>query len=138
MKQSKQISAEKQLSSIKGIFENQNALSFNLFQHMPIGICVTNTEGYFTDVNATYCDIYGYTKEELVGKKFTNVVPDELKDLLMRHHDQFMENEYELQGRWEVQGKKGNKFDIIANAAFLKDEKTQEKRKMTLVVRAEE
>ncbi|BAO56358.1 two-component sensor kinase SA14-24 [Nonlabens marinus S1-08] len=56
----------------------------------------------------------------------------------MRHHDEFMEKEYELQGRWEVQDKNGDKFDIIANAAFLRDEKTNEKRKMTLVVRAEE
>ena len=54
--------AERQLSSIKSVFENQNDLSFSLFQHMPIGICVTDSKGYFTDVNASYCDIYGYTK----------------------------------------------------------------------------
>jgi PAS domain S-box-containing protein len=130
--------AERQLSSIKSIFENQNDLSFSLFQHMPIGICVTDSRGYFTDVNASYCDIYGYTKQELIGLNFTEIVPEETRELLMNHHEEFMEKEYELQGKWKVQDKKGEQFDIIANAAFLRDVKTDEKRKMTLVVRAEE
>jgi len=133
-----QKSAEIQLQSIKSTFESNNSLSFNLFQHMPIGICVTNDRGYFTDVNATYCDIYGYTKDELVGKPFTDIVPDEYKELLMHHHDEFMRKEYELQGRWTVQNKEREEFEIIANAAFLRDKITDEKRKMTLVVRAEE
>ncbi len=138
MNQNNEQNIEQRLKSIKSIFEDQNALSFNLFQHMPIGICLTDSSGYFTDINATYCDIYGYTREELIGTPFTDIVPDEFKDQLMRNHDEFMEKKYELQGRWTVQNKENEQFEIIANAAYLKDEKTGEKRKMTLVVRAEE
>ncbi|KQC33566.1 histidine kinase [Nonlabens sp. YIK11] len=128
---------ERQLQSIKGIFEDQNALSFNVFQHMPIGICVTDSNGIFTDVNATYCDIYGYTKDELIGNSFTYVVPEEYQEKLVSYHDEFMKKQYELQGRWTVKNKNDEKFDIIANAAFLKTA-DDDKRKMTLVVKAEE
>lgn len=131
-------SATDSLHLIKGFFEDQNALSFNLFQHMPIGICITNESGIFTDVNATYCDIYGYTKEELIGHHFTFVVPEEKQQELVQYHDEFMLKEYELQGSWIVYGKNKKPFEIIANAAFLRTPDTNEKRKMTLVVRAKE
>ena len=61
------------------------------------------TMGYFTDVNATYCDIYGYTKNELVGNHFTYVVPEN-KQKRFNTTMRFMEKEYELQGSWIVQG----------------------------------
>lgn len=138
MKPTNQENAEKRLESIKSVFESNNALSFNLFQHMPIGICVTDEKGYFTDVNATYCDIYGYTREELIGMNFIETVPEESKEYLRQRHDQFMQTESELQGRWVVQTKEKKKFEIIANAAFLRDEETQEKRRITLMVRTEE
>ncbi|WP_194852504.1 sensor histidine kinase [Nonlabens antarcticus] len=138
MNVSREKNIKNHLHSIKSIFEDKKAVSFNLFQHMPIGICITNMEGYFTDVNATYCDIYGYTREELIGKKFTAMVPEESKEELMKYHHEFMEKEFELQGRWTVQNKEKEKFEILANAAFLKDANTGDKSKMTLVVRAEE
>lgn len=105
---------------------------------MPIGICITDAHGYFTDVNTTYCDIYGYTKEELIGAPFTTVVPDEYKAMLVKMHQDFLDKEFELQGRWTVQNKAKKQFEIISNAAFLFNEDTQEKKKMTLVVKAQE
>ncbi|RMB59443.1 PAS domain-containing sensor histidine kinase [Dokdonia sinensis] len=129
---------ERELASIKSTFEDNNKLSYEIFQQMPIGICITNPKGYFTDVNATYCDIYGYTREELIGKPFTVVVPEDNRQTLEKLHEDFLEKEYELQGRWTVQNSRSETFEIITNAAFLIDEHTQEKRKMTLVVKAAE
>ncbi len=131
-------STKKKLAQIKSSFEEDNKLSYEVFQQMPIGICITDSEGFFTDVNLTYCDIYGYSKEELIGKPFTTVVPDEYRSMLMKLHEEFLEKEYELQGRWTVQNKHSEKFEIITNAAFLYDQQTQVKKKMTLVVKAEE
>lgn len=133
-----QKNTEKRLHAIKSTFENNQDLSYQVFNHMPIGICVTDPDGYFTDVNATYCDIYGYTREELLGKNFTIVVPDESKLRLVDLHDQFLKKKFELQGRWQVMGKNQEVFDIITNAAFLYDSTGTEQRKMTLVVRADE
>jgi PAS domain S-box-containing protein len=126
------------LQHIKSLFENDQELSYKVFQHMPIAICITNEDGYFTDVNATYCDLYGYTREELIGQNFSIVVPEETQPELVELHDQFMKDEYELSGRWRVQHKSNEQFDIISNAAHLQSIKTKEPRKMTLVVRADE
>jgi PAS domain S-box-containing protein len=138
MKESYQKITEKELKSIKSTFEQDNDLSYEIFQQMPIGICITDPNGYFTDVNTTYCDIYGYTKDELIGKPFTIVVPEENQQTLVKLHDDFINREFELQGRWTVKNKHNESFDIITNAAFLQDETSKEKRKMTLVVKAEE
>ncbi|WP_438968960.1 ATP-binding protein [Nonlabens sp.] len=127
---------EKKLAMIKSSFEKNNELSYEIFEQMPIGICITDIDGYFTDVNTTYCDTYGYTKEELIGKLFTTVVPDEYTGVLNKLHDDFFEKQSELQGRWTVQDKNKQQFEIITNAAFLYDEDTKVKKKMTLVVKA--
>ncbi len=138
MPSSHQDNTERELQVIKSTFENNNELSYDIFQQMPIGICITDPKGYFTDVNTTYCDIYGYTKDELLGKPFLTVVPEESHGVLKKMHDDFMEREYELQGKWSVKNKQQEVFEIITNAAFLYDEKTEQKRKMTLVVKAKE
>lgn len=99
MSESFQNKTEKGLASIKSAFEKNNELSYEIFQQMPIGICITDTNGYFTDVNTTYCDTYGYTREELIGKPFTVVVPEDNHSTLEKLHKDFIQREYELQGR---------------------------------------
>ncbi len=138
MKLTNQQKAEAELNQIKSTFQANQELSRSLFEHMPIGMCITNEHSLFTDVNATYCDIYGYTREELIGKHFTMVVPKEHQQQLEQLHREFLDKKYELQGRWTVQDKGGNQFDIITNAAYLFDENLNERRKMTLVVKASE
>lgn len=136
MKSDKQIETEEDLHLIKSTFEKNQTLSHKLFKHMPIGICITNSQGYFTDVNNEYCKIYGYTKDELVGSSFTRVVPDNDKHKLKELHDEFLDKKFELRGKWTVQDKQGKLFDIVTNAAYLYNEVDQEPRKMTLVVKA--
>ncbi len=129
---------EKDLQKIVGFFEDHQDITYQIFELMPIGICVTNEEGIYTDVNATYCDIYGYTREELIGKNFTMVVPDDHQSHLVELHQKFLQERFELKGRWLVKDKKDNLFEIITNAAFLDDGEKGGKRKMTLVVKADQ
>ncbi len=129
---------QEKLALIKSTFEKDNDLPYSVFQQMPIGICITDDKGIFTDVNTTYCDIYGYSRSELLGNPFTTVVPDENRPMLEKMHDDFMSKEYELQGRWTVQDSQKRQFEIITNAVFLKNEATGASKKMTLVVKAME
>ena len=129
---------EKDLQKIVGFFEDHQDITYQIFELMPIGICVTNEQGIYTDVNATYCDIYGYTREELIGENFTMVVPDDHQSHLVELHQKFLQERFELKGRWLVKDKKDKLFEIITNAAYLDDGEKGGKRKMTLVVKADQ
>ncbi len=45
----------------------------SIFEKANIGISFTDVEGIIMDANATFCEISGYTKEELIGKSFRTI-----------------------------------------------------------------
>ena len=50
----------------------------SIFEHCPVGMALVGLDLRIIDVNPTVCTIIGYTKEELVGRKFGELVhPDE-------------------------------------------------------------
>jgi PAS domain S-box-containing protein len=103
--------------------KEENESFYNqIFQTANLGICLTNLEGRFVAVNPQYCNIYGYTQEELIGKHFTIVVPDEYKQTLAKLHDQFLkEKKGELAKEWEVVRKDGERIYILASASILEN-----------------
>jgi len=82
----------------------------------PIGICMTDRNGYFEVVNPTYCKIYGYEQEDLIGEHFSIVATDENKEYLIKIYEEFMNEGRELEEEWEVERKNGEKIHILANA----------------------
>lgn len=105
----------------KAIYEVnfKERLLSSLFHTIPVGICITDSEGKFFDVNQVYCDIYGYKKEELIGKHFTIVVPDKDKEYLKNLHDRFIESGEELPKFFQVVRKDGKIFTISVKANLL-------------------
>lgn len=126
--------SEQSLENIKNTTEALGNIVVRSIDGIPIGICITDRHGYFLNVNTTYCEIYGYSKEELIGEHFTVVVPEEGRPALDELHKRFMGRKYELQGRWNVLNKAGHTFLILSSAAYLIDEETGEPQKMTFVV----
>jgi PAS domain S-box-containing protein len=104
-----------------------------VLREAPIGICVTDENGYFVEANPAYCRLYGYSREELIGSHFTIVVPPENQSTMMELHDRFMGQTYELSGEWDVQHRDGSPLSIMATAAYLVDDQGQP-RKVTFVV----
>ncbi|TVQ28609.1 MAG: PAS domain S-box protein [Spirochaetaceae bacterium] len=105
----------------------------DVVEKAPVGICITNRSYVYEYVNEAYCRIYGYAPEELVGKPFTMVVPEEHRKELVELHDQFMDQEYELTGEWSVRTKDGSQVTILASAVYVVDEKRNPK-KITFVL----
>ena len=105
----------------------------DVVEKAPVGICITSRSYVYEYVNEAYCRIYGYAPEELVGKPFTMVVPDEHRRELVDLHDRFMDQEYELTGEWQVRKKDGTPLTILANAVYVIDEKRNPK-KITFVL----
>ena len=92
-----------------------------IIESTPVGICITDQDGYYEYVNPTYCRLYGYEAEELIGNHFTLVVPEADHQRLIHLHTEFMGRRYELRGEWEVVRKDGTPLAIIADAAYIID-----------------
>ncbi len=92
-----------------------------IIESTPVGICITNEEGFFEYVNPTYCRLYGYDPVELIGNHFTIVVPEENRERLGHLHAEFMGRRYGLRGEWSVVRKDGTPMAIIADAAYIID-----------------
>lgn len=96
------------------------ALLKAVYNSADIGICVTNAEGKFVEVNPAYCRTYGYTREELIGQPFTKVLPPELREYAQKlHNDYIAEGTDASAGEWQVQHKNGSIRDISVTAARL-------------------
>lgn len=91
-----------------------------IITEVPIGFCITDENGIFEKVNSHYCQIYGYSQKELLGKHFTMVATEANKESLTKLHANFIEEGFEMQGEWEVKRKDGKKIFITATAARIK------------------
>lgn len=96
------------------------ALLKAVYNSADIGMCVTNSDGNFVEVNPAYCRTYGYSREELIGKPFTKVLPPELQEYAQKlHNDYIAEGTDDSAGEWQVRHKSGTIRDISVTAARL-------------------
>ncbi len=106
-----------EIEKLKRVTEGPEAESITLADRCVIGVCVTDHKGFFLHVNRPYCQIYGYEPEELLGKHFTTVAPDEERiDVWQMIHDSFMETGHEIAGEWVVRRKDGKLLTINTDA----------------------
>ena len=123
------------LEQVYQLFTRSKRNTENIIQTAPLGICVTSPDGHFEMVNAAYCQFYGYTESELLGKHFTQMVPPVYRDRLAALHDEFIQGDsnQELRQEWEVLCKQGEVRTIIAEAARIEGDDGLP-RKVTFIV----
>lgn len=83
-----------------------------VFNSVSLGICITDRHGKFVEVNQEYCRIYGYAREELIGKHFTLVVDPKYHDYINKLHDDFFIHGAEPPAEFEVVTKDGRTLTI--------------------------
>jgi diguanylate cyclase (GGDEF)-like protein/PAS domain S-box-containing protein len=98
---------------------SQRQLAFlqSVYNSAEIGICVTNEDRCFVLVNDAYCRTYGYEREELIGQPFTVVLPEHLREMAARIHDEYLAGGEESAGEWQVLTKSGEIRDVMVTAA---------------------
>lgn len=125
---------EFQLDELKKEVERDYSNIKGLFYLIPIPACITNRQQEFEDVNDAYCKLYDYERDDLLGKSFTLVVPEEAREDMARRHDDFFENKHEFSGYWDVVRQDGTTRRILANAAYVSDSYRGHPLKITFVV----
>lgn len=65
----------------------------SVFNIVSTGICITDENGRFVDVNRSYCAIHGYSKQELIGKSFDIVVPKSRRTRFEKLYQKLIEEE---------------------------------------------
>jgi diguanylate cyclase (GGDEF)-like protein/PAS domain S-box-containing protein len=102
--------------------EEQLRLSGRVFNETHEGIIITDTQIQIVDVNPAFCDISGYSREEVIGKnpQFLNSGKDEAT---------FFENilkQVKTRGHWQGEvwncKKNGEQYATLLNISALSDE----------------
>lgn len=99
--------------------DEKERLVNSVFDATALGICITDQDGIFVDANKTYCDIYGYKKDEIIGRHFTMMVPPGLRGEMQQLHDDFIAGENEAPGEFDVIDKEGKELKVAFQAQRL-------------------
>ena len=99
---------------------DQQQLNELILDSAAVGICLTDREGCFVQVNQGYCSLYGYSEEELIGQRFTMLLPPGIRDYADRLHRRFIDGETEESaGEWDVVRKDGRSRTVHVGAGRL-------------------
>lgn len=99
--------------------ENTKRFLEVLFETDSLGLSLLDREGCFLRVNQRFCKIYKYTKEELIGKHFSELLPREDKEFFTRaFKDQVSKKSPEGPGmkEYKVVRKDGETRDVLSNS----------------------
>lgn len=121
---------------IKKAIDNNPQDYRDIIEASNLAICITDENGNFWEVNANYCRLYGYEREELIGQSFLLVVPEQRKKELEGLHNKFIEIQEEIFRTWEVVNKSGEIIKISVDAGFTK-KINGKPQKLTFVKKAE-
>jgi PAS domain S-box-containing protein len=103
-----------------------------IIESTSLAICITDKKATFVAVNNSYLQLYGYSREELLGKSFTVVLPEENKKNLEMYHAKFFTDKYEIIRKWVVKNKSGQLMEIFADAGY-NDHINGQPNKVTLI-----
>ena len=107
----------------------------SMVEKIDVGIYITDELGNFDYVNPCFCNIYGYSRDELIGQNFTKVIPlSEQKNRTELHH-RFIESngKTNLRNEYETIDSKSKIIIALTDATlFFNDQ--GEKRKLTFVI----
>lgn len=91
------------------------------FDRAPLGITYNKLDGKFIDVNQAYCAMVGYTREELLGMTYMDLMqPEQLERLPGLRAD--LERTSRLSVEAGYMRKKGGSLNVAMEAALLRDD----------------
>jgi PAS domain S-box-containing protein len=92
----------------------------SILQVSHLGICVVDQRNYIVDVNDTFCTIYEYTKEELMGHSFSRLQPENYLERARLQYQNFVEGK-QAQYQKRIQTRSGQQKVVYADVIQTED-----------------
>jgi len=93
-----------------------------LYNNAPDMMHSLDAEGRIVECNDTELGALGYTREELIGRPFVDLIPERYHGEFRRRFEEVMElGDTEVE--WEILRKDGTSIQVLAKAAAIRDEK---------------
>ncbi len=110
------------------------SLLFSVFDAAKMGVCLTDDRSKFIQVNKAYANLYGYTKDEIIGKVFTAILPQpKHAEAIREYYDILMTNDSTsfIKKRQQEIHRDGHSFEV---EVMIKRVVLEDNRKMLLTI----
>lgn len=94
----------------------------DLYENAPTGYHSLNAEGRFVNINQTELNWLGYTREEIIGRIFTDFVTPETKQVFVESFPIFKQRGWVKNLEFELMRKDGTSFPALINATAVTNE----------------
>ncbi|WP_018015389.1 diguanylate cyclase domain-containing protein [Teredinibacter turnerae] len=86
----------------------------------PDAVVVADLEGRYLHANAAACELLGYSREEILHKQFSDIIPDIQRRTLLQAKKQ-MADGAQLTSEWSIQRSDGRVITVEVSGKILKD-----------------
>ncbi len=93
-----------------------------VWENSPIGICLTDSNNIYRHVNPSYCKLFGYTAEEMLGKSFIDlvIIPGQKEFFETRHKELLGKMERMSQVQVELMTKEKKRIWVEVSTDFIR------------------
>ena len=88
---------------------------------LPVGVCLTDEDGYYRVMNGAYCAIYEYDREEMLGQHYSVIMPPDQITLANAHYARLLSGDVGIPIERKRQRKDGSIVYIEAINALVDD-----------------
>ncbi len=88
---------------------------------LPVGVCLTDETGHYLMMNAAYCEIYEYDRDEMLGKHYSVIMPPGQLALANTHYQRLLSGDVGIPVERKRQRKDGSIIYIEAANALIED-----------------
>lgn len=94
----------------------------SIFDDAKNGICIVDFEGKFVELNNLFAKMFGYEKEELIGKNYSTILTNDSLSIVEKNHKKVFNGTSILKAEEKVRHKNGTFFYVQTTNLRINDE----------------
>ncbi len=80
-----------------------------------IAICIVDRQGLFMEADPAFCDLTGFSRDELIGKSWTLAAPPDIAAQAGPFLRAVLSDSAKVPGQWKIKHKNGELFDALVS-----------------------